>query len=206
MLQSSPRSSPGSRKGHAGAPGSARGRPFRPDACACPPPATALVRGRAKPGSPSTAGGRRSRLRKPASAELPAVGAVSLPFFGFLRRLAPKEQHSQGSPESQIRSAGPSTRPGTASRRGTGKPQFVWCTASGSTMVHPAPRVTGNVHAVGSRATRGPHVSRRSTRPGASAQRSRRRNAWVCAPLSAITSPPQGLWTIQNYRSAGPRF
>src|SRR2546426_10325858 len=34
------------------------------------------------------------------------------------------------------------------------------------------------------------HVSSSSTRPAASAHRSRRKNAWVSAPLSAITSPP----------------
>src|SRR6266540_1788987 len=36
-----------------------------------------------------------------------------------------------------------------------------------------------------------PYVSIRSTRPFASAHRSRRRKAWVSAPLRAITSPPR---------------
>src|SRR6266511_1922089 len=36
-----------------------------------------------------------------------------------------------------------------------------------------------------------PHVSMRSTRPFASTPRSKRRKAWVSAPLSAITSPPR---------------
>src|SRR5205809_15689 len=36
-----------------------------------------------------------------------------------------------------------------------------------------------------------PHVSMRCTRPFASAHRRRRRNAWVSAPWSAITSPPR---------------
>ena len=57
--------------------------------------------------------------------------------------------------------------------------------------------------------SRGLHASSRSTRPAASAHRSKRRNAWVSAPVSVIVSPLRyevpvsQSFTTRRHRRAG---
>src|SRR3989441_1498710 len=93
----------------------------------------------------------------------------------------------------------PELRHGNTSGPGSGIPASLEATARNRSLIYFRPprnpirkterTVAGDCRAAESRTLPTLHASMRSTRPFASAHRSRRRNAWVSAPLSAITSP-----------------